>query len=363
MSTTFLRNVWYAAGWASGLRKNETLPIQILNEQIVLFRDDDNVPFALMDRCPHRFAPLSKGRICNGVIECGYHGLQFNGRGACVHNPHGAIPKAAVARSYPLVEKQAMLWIWMGNPELANPSSIPDFSCNEAKDWQVAEGYLHVRSNYELENDNILDLSHIQYLHPTSLGSTKLGEGSVEVIQNGNRIWARRFIKGEVLVDVMEQRLKLEPGSVVDRWIDVRWDPPATMWLHQDVVPTGLSRPTREPITGNAHIFTPETDKTTHYWYSTCRRRSEFPEGAAEDHLKFVTGPFAEEDLPMLEAVQIRMGDADFWDLKPVLLTPDAPSVRVRRLLKKLIEDEKTSPMDSSPVEAEPSRIQTCRTS
>src|SRR4051812_26504091 len=122
----FLRNAWYMAGWAGELGR-EPLARRLVGEAIVLYRKENGDPVALQDRCPHRFAPLSRGKLHQDTIECGYHGLRFDAAGQCVLNPHGNchIPQGAKVRSYPLVEKNTLAWIWMGTPELADPSLIP----------------------------------------------------------------------------------------------------------------------------------------------------------------------------------------------------------------------------------------------
>ncbi len=123
----FLRNAWYCAGWAADLGA-EPITRTYLNEPVLLYRMRDGRAVAIGERCPHRFAPLHKGKLRDDCIECPYHGLRFDASGACVHNPHGdgAIPKAARVKAYPLVEQYGALWIWMGDPSLADESALID---------------------------------------------------------------------------------------------------------------------------------------------------------------------------------------------------------------------------------------------
>lgn len=123
---SYLRNVWYVAAWASEVKPGRMLTRTLLEERVLMFRDEAGEARALFDQCPHRFAPLSMGKLCDGgrYVQCGYHGLQFDGKGACVSNPHGPVPKAAKVKSYPLVERYSVLWIWMGDPEQADPASM-----------------------------------------------------------------------------------------------------------------------------------------------------------------------------------------------------------------------------------------------
>ena len=338
---TFLRNTWYVAAWDSELAPGKMLQRTLLNESVLLLRDSAGHAIALRDRCPHRFAPLHLGKYDGETLQCAYHGLKFNGLGECVHNPHGAVPKAARAQVYPLVERHAMLWIWMGEAVKADAAQIPDFSFQDPDRWFVGKDYLHVRSGYLLEVDNILDLSHTEFLHATTLGSDGISKGRYESKQEDPFIWSNRSTTAEIMSDELSTAMGVTPGQPVDRWINVRWSAPANMALFAGAVPTG--RPAAEGReTPTSHCFTPETATTTHYWFGICFSRQLGEPGAAmaRDQIKYLRAPFEAEDLPMLEQQQRNIGDADFWSLKPVLLAGDAAAVRARRVLDKLIAEE-----------------------
>jgi phenylpropionate dioxygenase-like ring-hydroxylating dioxygenase large terminal subunit len=341
----YLRNVWYVAAWADDVAPGKLLARQLLDEPVVLFRDDAGAPHALFDRCPHRFAPLSMGKLCDGgkAVQCGYHGLTFGTDGKCKHNPHGdgRIPIAAVVKSYPVVERWSLLWIWMGAPELADAARIPAYPFLDRREWYIATDSMEIEANYVLESDNILDLSHIEYLHPGSLGAGKAGEGKTSVTQDGNTVWSRRFIRNEILPAFLYNAVGLPEGALCDRWLDVRWDAPACMYLQADMGLAG--KPREESIqTPQAHLFTPATGSRTHYFYALAMPRSLGPwaEQAAKQNVMGLRGPFLHEDKPMVEAQQRAIGDSSFWDMKPVLLDVDAPAVRARRVLEQLLAAE-----------------------
>jgi phenylpropionate dioxygenase-like ring-hydroxylating dioxygenase large terminal subunit len=107
---------------------NAPLARTLLDLPVVMFRNAEGTASALLDRCPHRFAPLSSGTITDGALVCPYHGLGFAGTGRCVLNPHGPITSSMSARAFPLVETYRALWIWMGDPAQADPAMIPDLS-------------------------------------------------------------------------------------------------------------------------------------------------------------------------------------------------------------------------------------------
>lgn len=342
----YLRNVWYVAAWDNEIKPGELFPRRLLDQPVLFFRDTAGRVQAIEDRCPHRFAPLSMGKLCGDAVQCGYHGLRFDGSGACTHNPHGdgKIPRAARVRNYPVAEKYSVIWIWMGDADKADEALIPEFSCMDPEHMYVAKRYLHARANYVLESDNILDLSHIEFLHPGTLGSSDVSQSITRVEQQGNTVWSYRQTVNEILPDFLYAAFGFEPGTRVDRWIDVRWDAPANMLLMAGATPTGRPRDEGRE-TPLPHLFTPETATTTHYWFSfpMPRAMGEMGEQIAEQQIAGLYQPFSTEDLPMLEAQQQVIGDSDFWSQKPILLPGDAAAVRARRVLDQLIQDEQTA--------------------
>lgn len=343
----YLRNVWYVAAWSDEIATGTSIARTLLDESVALFRDNSGKIQALRDRCPHRFAPLSKGVVVGDTLQCPYHGLRFDGGGQCQFNPHGdgSIPRAAKVTSYPVVDRHSAVWIWMGNPANADPSLIPDFGVIDPETNYVGKDYLSVKANYQLEADNIMDLGHIAFLHPDTLGNDVVRDAQTEVTQDKNTIWSKRQTYRERLPPALEAHYGSAPETLWDRWFDVRWDPPASMLLWVGSLPAGTQRTADSKAIPFIHLFTPETTKTTHYWFATSYPRSfgqQYEKRAARD-IKFLRAPFEIEDLPMLQAQQEAMGDAEFWDLKPVLLATDAAAVRARRILDKLIKDERVA--------------------
>lgn len=341
----YLMNAWYMAAWDNEVETGTVLARTLLDRPVVMFRDEEGGVHALLDRCPHRFAPLSKGRTCKGgrAIQCAYHGLEFDGSGSCIRNPHGdgRIPAAARVTSFPLVERHSVLWIWFGDVDKADPVLIPDFSCMDPDIWHVGKRYLNAKANYVLESDNILDLSHIEFLHPGTLGSDSVSQAVTDMKQDGDTVWSMRQTIDEVMPDFLYDAMGIPQGTRVDRWTDVRWDAPASMLLLSGATPTGAARSDGfEAML--PHIFTPETEASTHYWFAISFPKSMGQLGAdlAEQQIDGLKVPFETEDLPMLEAQQRAIGDKDFWAMKPVLLAGDGAAVRARRVLDKLIAAE-----------------------
>lgn len=339
-----LKNCWYMLGWSTDLQPGALTTRAIAGIPMVAWRDAQNQPAVILDRCPHRFVPLSKGKCLDkGTIQCGYHGLEFNREGHCTHNPHGdgKIPRAAQVQAFPALERHGIIWIWLGATS-PDESTIPNFSVLDPSVSHSARRYLHVKANYTLETDNILDLSHIEFLHPSTLGSDTVKQAKHEVTQDGTTVYSKRFIQAEKLAPFLRTTFGIADDELADRWLDVRWNPPASMLLTVTVAPTGKPRSSGRTI-HIPHIFTPEKSDSSHYWYASCFVLSDHTDGAAqaEKHVEGLTVPFSNEDLPMLEAQQQAIGNQDFWALKPVLLPTDAAAVRARRVLDTLIQTEK----------------------
>ncbi len=337
----FLHNAWYVAAWSAEVGA-ALLPRTILDRRLVLYRRPDGAAAALDDRCPHRFAPLSRGRLFGDVIECGYHGLRFDGAGACVLNPHGTgvIPHKARVRSYPLVERDRLLWIWMGDAT-PDPGRIPEFDFLSDPAFQTVTGYTRATGHYELMTDNIMDLGHIEFLHPGLLGSEAVRRAQSEVFEAGLTVHANRRTRNEILPPLL-QTWYGAGDRPAQRWLNVRWDPPALMKLSIGVLPEGAPESDGRESQG-CHLMTPETATSTHYFWAQGRNWGEPDPEMDARRLESLRIAFDTQDKPMIEAVQANMGTTDLMALGPVMLGTDAGAVRARRILAGLIARERTA--------------------
>ncbi len=341
---SFLRNCWYMAGWPDELPTGGGLARTLLGEPVYLFRDEAGVPHALFDRCPHRFAPLSTGSVQGNAVVCAYHGLAFDGSGACVRNPHGPVVRALDVRSYPVAEAHRVLWIWMGDSALADPASIPDLSfLTVAPDTAFNKGYVNGKGHYQLFVDNILDLSHTDYLHPSTLGGGSISRTRAKVQEHPDGTVAIHWhVFDDVPTPLFRQFL---PHGIdrVDSWSEVDWSAPAVMRLVSGAVATGAPREGGLNV-ANVHIMTPETATTTHYFFASTRNFGT-DDAALNERVRVTRAQiFADEDEPMIAAQQERIGSADFWSLRPALLRTDEGAVKVRRRMDAMIAAEAAGP-------------------
>lgn len=335
----WLRNCWYVAAWGDELVPGKLLGQTMLDQPVVLFRDGDGAAKAIGGRCPHRFAALADGTLSEaGEVTCPYHGLRFGSDGRCVHNPHqgGAVPNIGVP-SWPVAEKHKLVWAWFGDPSRADPASIPDFSFLDDPHWEVIHGRIVGEGNYELYSDNILDLSHAQFIHP-ALAAPAFIDGERSARQEGDQVWYHVHKPDDYLSIVLGAAFDVE-GRKQDFWTDVRWDAPAAMYLVAQSAEPGAGRETAKS-TPSMHFLTPESTTRCHYFWAVAREtRLGDTEFTAAMHAGFVHA-FEHEDKPVIARQQEMMGGKSFWALDPVILKGDASAVLARRILDRLIRAE-----------------------
>jgi phenylpropionate dioxygenase-like ring-hydroxylating dioxygenase large terminal subunit len=336
----FLRNAWYVAAWDHEVGTGPKA-IKMLGEEIVLFRRTDGVVAALEDACPHRKLPLSMGRIKGDTIECGYHGLTFDCSGACTRVPGAEkIPHVARVQSYPIAERYGLLWIWMGDADKADPALI--FQVDRWGDpaWGVNRGEsMALDCNYLYMTDNLLDPSHVAWVHTGSVGNSAAEETPLEttVGENGVTVWRwmvdvepapfyAPFLKFKGHCDRKQHYEVHYPCNAIIKAIFV----PAHTGgegkaLHQDVF-----------LMYSYNFMTPiDESQTKYFWF---QMRNFAPEDAeiSAQFAKSVRGAF-EEDRVVLAAVHKGIANKRTPNLD---LKIDVGPLRFRRNLARLIEAE-----------------------
>ncbi len=336
MSQAYLRNSWYMFSWADALT-DKPIGRTIADEPIVVFRGGEGL-VALADACPHRFLPLSLGMVTDGVLECAYHGLRFGKDGRCVFNPLGDPPERAVVKRYPVAERHGVIWVWTGDPHAADPDEIADFSFLVDPGRATVTGYAHVRADYQLAIDNLSDLTHVQFVHRDYQASEAYPRLQHNTWQEGDAVFRSitfpdgrpaPFFNGVLPAD-----------QHIDMTMETRWTLPSNIKLTARVTKPGDDA---AYLMGNdsAHLVTPETDGTCHYFYAHCRDyRIDDPE-TDEKVREWQRVGFGEQDKPILEAQQRRIGHRDLMEMRPVILPTDAGAVRARRILAQRIAQER----------------------
>ncbi len=340
--TQFLRNAWYVAAW-SGEVERLLLARRLLDTPVVLYRTEDGRPVALHDRCPHRFAYLSKGKLVGDAVECGYHGLRFDGAGACVRSPYtDRPPPNARVTSFPIVERHGAVWIWPGDPQRADEGLIPDHSHLVNPKYGQALGHDMFGGHYLLGVDNLMELTHLYFLHTSTIGGgredgTPPDGETYTVEQIGQRIRSRTFTPGHRRTGVISDGVDAD-AELIDRWNDVWWDAPSGMRFDICSTPAGGPRDV-EPYMVQSHFITPQTASSSHYFWAASRT---FDLGAEADarYTQFFGNIFRTEDRPMIEDIQAQMGGEDLLDLKPVILPRDKGHLLARQIVARLVDEE-----------------------
>jgi phenylpropionate dioxygenase-like ring-hydroxylating dioxygenase large terminal subunit len=336
----FLRNGWYSAIWSREL-KDKPVGKTFLNEKVVLFRNDRGQVGALEDCCCHRAVPLSLGEVSGATLACGYHGLKFDVTGRCVEVPgQSEVPSGAKVRSYPVHEKNNVVWIWMGDAAKADTAKIPDMPWLSDPKWATTPGNLHVKTNYQFIIDNLLDLTHVTYVHKNTLAGDPREATTptkAERLNDGVRV-------GRWMIDFVPPPLFAKAGnftSNVDRWQHVTWHPPGIVYLDVGCATTGTGAPQGDRSQGisiwSSHLITPETEHSSHYMFCFAR---DFKVDDPEMSKMLYDGSKATftEDADILEAVQTNRTGGSLDGL--IHITADAAQLQARRMLNAMIGAE-----------------------
>jgi phenylpropionate dioxygenase-like ring-hydroxylating dioxygenase large terminal subunit len=160
-------NYWYAVGWADPLKPGEVMPVNIWQQEIVVYRDANGHIHALENVCPHKGVALHKGKVQGCQLACGYHGWEFNGSGECVSIPYMSkeqkLPRARI-RSYPVQEKYNLIWIFPGDPKLADSCELPEILEFDQPDLLMVSVTGHVQAHFSICHENLMDAFH-GFLH------------------------------------------------------------------------------------------------------------------------------------------------------------------------------------------------------
>jgi len=263
----FAMNAWYQAAWAAEVGRS-LLQRWICGQPMCLYRTAGGEPVALADRCPHRKYPLSLGRLDGDVVECGYHGYRIDATGTCVGVAEQDEKPRASVRRHPVAERDAVLWVWPGDPAAADPALIPGLEWLTDPGWTHVHGLVPLKARQELLLENLLDLSHETFLHPTTIGNAAVAATPIEVAGDASSVRFRRHMLGIEPPPFYQQSMGLTAPA--DRWQDGEFIAPGVFLLHIRMAPSG----TQEPEGFHMKVFhgmTPSVDGECHDFYALGR--------------------------------------------------------------------------------------------
>jgi phenylpropionate dioxygenase-like ring-hydroxylating dioxygenase large terminal subunit len=346
----WIRNCWYVIAWDHEIPQASSPDIftrTVLGEPIVVYRLQSGALVAIEDRCCHRGAPLSKGRREGDCLRCSYHGLKFDALGKCIEAPGiEIVPEKARVKTFRIAQKNRWVFVWMGDVEKADEALLPDnFSCDHP-DWHYKPGYIHYDTPYLLICDNLLDFSHLSYVHEKTLGgSTAIAQAipgidkTVDAYGNQNGIKVTRHV-ASVPAPPFYQKFRsfTEP---LDRWFIYDFVLPSTLLMHSGGRPSSDAKDdlSRAVQLHSCQSVTPETATTTHYFFQQSHKESGLDQVARNTMTDSIFNSLVvafNEDRDMITAQH-----------RNLMLQPDAPMlplamdsalIRFRRLV-----DQKTN--------------------
>ncbi len=335
----FPLNAWYVAAYDVEV-KRELLARKICNQAIVLYRKEDGTAAALRDACWHRLVPLSIGRLEGDNVVCGYHGLKFDDTGRCTHMPsQETINPSASVRSYPVEEKHRFVWVWPGDPALADPALIPDLHWNDDPEWTADGKLIEVKCDYRLVIDNLMDLTHETFVHGSSIGNEAVAESPFEASHNDRFAYITRWMEGIEPPPFWKAQYGRE--GLVDRWQIIRFEGPCTVTIDVGVAEAGTGARQGDRSKGvNGFVLntiTPSTDNTCLYFWAFSRNYDLHNQARTHQLREGVSTVFREDEA-VLEAQQIALDenpDHVFYNLNI-----DAGSMWARKLIDRMIDKE-----------------------
>jgi vanillate O-demethylase monooxygenase subunit len=306
---SYVRNAWYVAAWSHEIETAKPFAISILDEPVVIYRGESGRLVALQDRCVHRMAPLSLGRCEGDRLRCMYHGLLFSPEGRVVEIPgQEQVPPNARVRSFPIAERHTWVWVWMGEADQADEALIPPAVGLDDPDYILGHGHLDYEAEARLINDNLLDFSHLTYVHANSFGTgPEFAETQAKIAPLERGIRYQRWIENTVGSSSRKSETPMDNFMTYDFLL------PGVLLMTGGIFPPGTAKacgfgppdPTEVVggVTFTSQAVTPMTDKTSRYFFSWGPHRDHGDE-ALRDMLMGMADQAFHEDKVMIEAQQ-----------------------------------------------------------
>lgn len=340
----FIKNCWYVAGWTGEVGNDNFLKRTVINVPLAIWRKTTGEAVAFEDMCCHRGAPLSAGRREGDCVRCMYHGLKFDESGTCVEIPgQPRIPPGTCVRTFPVVERSQWLWVWMGDKEKADESLIPDTHWLDDPEWRSLQGYTHYDTNYLLIADNLLDLAHLPYVHPTTLGGTEDYAANLPKTQMLDRgVHVKRWTL-DTTPPPFVQKVKPFAGKV-DRWNHYDFLVPGIFIMDSGMLDAGQGAPegNREgaAMFHGCQALTPETENSTHYFYAHPHNFAiDNPEVTRSIHQSVVDAFEEDRTMITLQSQSLALRP----DFKMQSIRADEALGRFRWLVQKMLKEEAAS--------------------
>ena len=338
----FIRNAWYVAAWTDEI-SDTPLARRFCSEPVVLFRDSEGQPAALLDMCCHRGAPLHLGRVEADGIVCGYHGLTFDRTGRCVRVPgQDQIPERAQVRSFPVAEQDGFVWIWMGEAAMADPAQIVRFPWhNDTLNWPSKHTVYSIKSAALQMIDNLMDLTHLGYVHTSTIGGNPTTHltAKMDTVRTKTGLKFTRWMLDSLPPPTYVRAVGFQ--GQIDRVQMFEFIAPGAILQFSGADEAGAyenSEVENSKLRFRLfHGLTPETETTCHYFWSTLNGFRPDDPVATETLFSEIAGAFNEDKL-VVEAQQERLSELGEHGL--VDIRTDAARLHMRRVMDRLLAQE-----------------------
>jgi vanillate O-demethylase monooxygenase subunit len=286
--TTFVRDQWYVAAYTHEVGRDQILGRTILGEPLAFYRTEGGEAVALADRCVHRRFPLSESRLDGDNVVCGYHGFTYDKAGSCVSVPgQQRIPRTARVSSYPVVEQDSFVWVWIGDNAEADPALIPRAPWLDDPAYATVCGMEPLDARYSLLVDNLMDLSHETYLHGGYIGTPEVANTPIttEVDDDAGIVYVSRHMDDADCPPFYSKSTGIQ--GRITRWQDIEYHPPCLYLLHSRIAPQGVLPPPDGPDDEAFHVevvyaITPSTENSTYDFWAVARDFALGDEGVSE---------------------------------------------------------------------------------
>jgi vanillate O-demethylase monooxygenase subunit len=342
----FPKNAWYVACTPDEIA-HTPLGRKVCGESMVFYRPAPDSVAALEDFCPHRGAPLSLGKVCEGKLVCGYHGLEMGCDGKTVAMPGQRVRGFPAVRSFPVVERYGFIWVWPGDAALADPATIHHLHWADNPEWAYGGGLFHIACDYRLMVDNLMDLTHETYVHASSIGQKEIDEVPCKTTVDGDHVVTSRFMENIMAPPFWQMALRgngLADDVPVDRWQICHFTPPSHVLIEVGVAHAGkggyAAAPEHKANSIVVDFITPETETSIHYFWGMARQFKP-DDQALTDSIRAGQGKIFSEDLEMLERQQRNL--LLHPERKLLMLNIDAGGVQSRKVIDRLLAAERSA--------------------
>jgi vanillate O-demethylase monooxygenase subunit len=337
------RDQWYVAAYGREIG-HELFSRTICGESILFWRTRAGTVTAMSDRCVHRRFPLSEppSRLVDDQVVCGYHGFTYGADGGCVAVPgQTRVPRTARLKSYPVVEQDSFVWVWIGDPAKSDTTHIPRAPWLLSPDYTTVSGMEPLKARFGLLVDNLLDLSHETYLHGGYIGTPEVAATPIttEVDEEAGIVYVSRRMDDAECPPFYAKSTGLT-GRIM-RWQDIEYTPPCLYKLHSRIAPLGVL-PNADGTDPDAfhvevvYAITPETEHTTHDFWAVARDFALDDQGVS-DFLAENNRTVVLQDVAALDALeQVIASEPEGY--QELSINIDTGGLAARRMLARLAQ-------------------------